>query len=479
MLGRHVLWRDRRAGSMQGMYAVINPATGREESRHPTASDAEIEQILTRSDAAARDLAGVGLDTRCGVLRRIADLHDERRDELAALVTTEVGKPIRQARGELGLVTAIYRYYADHAAEFLADDEITAGAQGSAIVRKLPIGPLLGIMPWNFPYYQVARFAAPNLAVGNTILLKPAPQCPGSALAQGAIIRQALAESALPADAYQTVLATDEQVETMIGDPRVSGVSLTGSERAGAAVAAIAGRNLKKVVLELGGSDPFVVLDAADVDRVVKRAVHARLSNAGQACNAAKRFIVLDELYDDFLGRFAAAMGRIEPGDPTLDSTFLGPLSSAAARDNLAAQVDGAVSQGATVHVGGRPADGPGFGYLPTVLTGVTAEMDVFAQELFGPVAVVYRAADEDEAVALANATPFGLGASVHSDDADRALRVADRLDAGMVSINEAGGSSADRPFGGVKRSGFGRELGSYGITEFVNHKLVRTAAAR
>jgi len=221
-----------------------------------------------------------------------------------------------------------------------------------------------------------------------------------------------------------------------------------------------------------------VVLDAADLDRVVKRAVHARLSNAGQACNAAKRFIVLDELFEPFMEKFAAAMSRIEPGDPKLDSTSLGPMSSEEARDTLEEQVDRAVAQGARVLTGGRRSDGPGYGYRPTVLTGVTAEMDVFNQELFGPVAVVHRAADEDDAVALANATPFGLGASVHSDDPERAARVADRLDAGMVSINESGGSSAELPFGGVKRSGFGRELGSYGITEFVNHKLVRTAPA-
>lgn len=460
------------------MYTVTNPATGREESRYATATDAEIAQLLDRSDAAARELAGTGLDRRCSALRRIADLHEDRRDELAALATTEVGKPIRQARGELGLVTAIYRYYADNAAQFLADDEITTAAGGSALVRKVPVGPLLGIMPWNFPYYQIARFAAPNLAVGNPILHKPAPQCPSSAQAQDTLVRQALAETGLPVDAYQTVLASNEQIETMIGDPRVRGVSLTGSERAGAAVAAIAGRHLKKVVLELGGSDPFVVLDAADLDRLVKRAVSARISNAGQACNAAKRFVVLDGLYEPFVEKFAAAMGRIEPGDPTDPGTFLGPLSSAAARDTLAAQVDRAVEQGATVQVGGRPADGPGFGYLPTVLTGVTADMDAYTQELFGPVAVVYRAADEGEAIALANATPFGLGASVHSDDPARASRVAERLDAGMVSINESGGSSPELPFGGVKRSGFGRELGSYGITEFINHKLVRTAAA-
>jgi len=463
------------------MYAVTNPATGDEVRRFGTATDAEIEQILARTAAAARDLAATTLDRRIAMLNRIADLHEQHRNELAALVTTEVGKPVRQARGEIALVASIFRYYAEHAARFLADDlitaEITPGTGGSAVVRKAPVGPLLGIMPWNFPYYQIARFAAPNLAAGNTILHKPAPQCPSSARAEDALVRRALTEAGLPPDAYQTVLATNEQIEEMIGDPRVQGVSLTGSERAGAAVAAIAGRHLKKVVLELGGSDAFLVLDSTDLDRVVKRAVSARLSNAGQACNAAKRFIVLDELYDQFLDRFTAAMARVEPADPTLESTFLGPLSSKAARDVIEAQVDRAVAQGATVRTGGRRGDGPGFGYLPTVLTGVTADMDAYTQELFGPVAVVYRATDEDDAVRLANATPFGLGASIYTDDPNRAARLADRLDAGMVTVNQAGGSSAELPFGGVKRSGFGRELGSYGITEFVNHKLVRTAA--
>jgi len=459
---------------MACMYIVTNPATGREESRYPIATDAEIDQLLGRSDAAAGELAGTGLDRRCAALRRIAELHDERRAELASLVTTEVGKPIRQARGELGLVTAIYRYYADHAAEFLADDEITAGAQGSAIVRKLPIGPLLGIMPWNFPYYQVARFAAPNLAVGNTILLKPAPQCPGSALAQGAIIRQALTESALPADAYQTVLATDEQVESMIGDPRVSGVSLTGSERAGAAVAEVAGRHLKKVALELGGSDPFIVLATDDLDAVVEAATLARLDNTGQSCNAAKRFIVVDGLYDDFLAKFTAAMAASPMGDPMARGTVLGPLSSVEAATRLQGQVDRAVAQGATVVTGGGSRDGA---YYPaTVLTGVTPEMDAYREEFFGPVGVVYRVRDEDAAVKLANDTSFGLGSYVYSNDPEQAARVADRIEAGMVYVNIVAADSPELPFGGVKRSGTARELGLLAADEFVNKKLIRTA---
>src|SRR6478672_1005374 len=405
------------AGNMACMYIVTNPATGREESRYPIATDAEIDQLLGRSDAAAGELAGTGLDRRCAALRRIAELHDERRAELASLVTTEVGKPIRQARGELGLVASIYRYYAERAAQFLADDEIPSGAGGSAVVRKVPVGPLLGIMPWNFPYYQIARFAAPNLAVGNTILLKPAPQCPGSALAQGAIIRQALTESALPADAYQTVLATDEQVESMIGDPRVSGVSLTGSERAGAAVAAIAGRNLKKVVLELGGSDPFIVLGTDDLDKTVEDAVAARIDNTGQSCNAAKRFIVIDELYEPFLEKFTAALTAVKQGDPRERETECGPLSSQVAADRLEDQVRRAVEQGATVVAGGKRN---GNYFEPTVLTGVTPENDVYREELFGPVAQVYAVGSEEEAVALANDTPFGLGSYVMTTDAEQ-----------------------------------------------------------
>lgn len=460
------------------MYTVTDPWTGQQISEHPSATTTDIEHVLAQT-AAATALADSTLDRRTAALHRVADLHDQRRDALAALVTTETGKPIRQARGEVDEVVSIYRYYGDHAAEFLADDEIAVTDGGSAVVRKAPAGSLLGIMPWNYPYYQIARFAAPNLAVGNTILHKPAPQCPSTALAEDAIVRQALTESGLPADAYQTILATNEQIETIIADPRVRGVSLTGSERAGAAVAAIAGRNLKKVVLELGGSDAFLVLDTTDLDRVVKRAVSARLSNAGQACNAAKRFIIVDDLYDDFVDQFGAAMDRVRPADPTLDSTFLGPLSSRAARDTIEQQVDHAVTQGATVRVGGRRADGPGYGYLPTVVTDVTPDMDLFTQEMFGPVAVVYRADNENDAVRLANATPFGLGASIHTDNPARAEHLANHFEVGMVSINEAGGGGAELPFGGTKRSGFGRELGRYGLTEFINYKLIRTAPLR
>jgi succinate-semialdehyde dehydrogenase/glutarate-semialdehyde dehydrogenase len=410
---------------------------------------------------------------RAELLGRVADLHAERRDELAAIITREMGKPIAQSAGEVDIVVSIYRYYAENGPGYLAEEPIDVVAGGTAVVRKEGLGALLGIMPWNFPYYQVARFAAPNLMLGNTILLKPAPQCPESALAMEAIFRDA----GFPEGAYATLFATNGQVADIIADPRVSGVSLTGSERAGAAVAEAAGRNLKKAVLELGGSDPFVVLDAdgAGMDRLVKRAVVARLANGGQACNAAKRFVVLDELYDEFVEKFTAALGAVTPGDPADPTTFLGPLSSQAAADTLQAQLDSAVADGATVLLAGGKAAADSAYFAPAVLADVTPDMAVYRQELFGPVAMVFRAGSEAEAVAIANDTPFGLGASVHSGDPERAARVADQLTAGMVSINEAGGSAAELPFGGVKRSGVGRELGRYGMEEFVNRKLVRT----
>ena len=322
-------------------------------------------------------------------------------------------------------------------------------------------------MPWNFPYYQVARFASPNLIVGNTILLKPAPQCPASAEAMQSIF----GDAGFPAGAYQTILASNEQIAEILADPRIRGVSLTGSERAGAAVAEIAGRNLKKVVLELGGSDPFILLGAEDLDDAVTAAVDARLDNTGQSCNAAKRFIVADELYDDFVEKFTERMRAAEPGDPTKEDTEIGPLSSATAAERLQDQLDRAVAQGAEVVVGGERKDN----WFPaTVLTGITPDNDAYREEFFGPVASVYRAGSEEEAVELANDTPYGLGSFVFCDDPEQALRVADSLDTGMVFVNGVGLDGAELPFGGVKRSGFGRELGRYGVEEFVNKKLIR-----
>ncbi|WP_067858359.1 NAD-dependent succinate-semialdehyde dehydrogenase [Nocardia shimofusensis] len=451
-------------------YATTDPATGEVLARFPEAADAEIDDALAASKTAYDDWRRVPSPERAALLRRVARLYRDKSEKLAALLTLEMGKPITQARGEVALSAAIYEYYADNAETFLADEPLTFSGTGTAVVRTEPIGPLLGVMPWNYPYYQVARFAAPNLVLGNTILLKHAQICPQSALA----IAEVFAEAGAPESVYRNLFASNEQVARIIADPRVQGVSLTGSERAGAAVAEVAGRHLKKYVLELGGSDPFLVLDAADLEQTVAAAVGNRMGNAGQACTASKRFIVLDEIYDEFLDAFVSAMRDQRPGDPTDPATTFGPLSSRRARDDLARQVDEAVAQGATVATGGRPVEGPGAYYEATVLTDVTPDMRVYREELFGPVAVVYRVPSVDAAVELANDSPYGLAAAVFGADAQLAAEVADRLETGMVWINGTSRSAPDLPFGGVKRSGVGRELSHYGIAEFANKKLIR-----
>ena len=328
---------------------------------------------------------------------------------------------------------------------------------------------MLGIMPWNYPYYQVARFAGPNLVVGNTILLKHAPQCPESAAA----MQPCTTTPASPPARTPTSTPRNDQVADVIADPRVQGVSVTGSERAGAAVAEIAGRNLKKVVLELGGSDPFILLSTDDLDGVVESAVAARLENAGQACNAAKRFVVASDLYDPFVDKLTAALTAVEPSDPSSPDAAMGPLSSDTAADRLDDQLQRAVAGGATLVGGARS----GNFVSPGVLTGVAPSNDAYREELFGPVAIVYRVESEDEAVEVANDTPYGLGSYVFTTDPDQALRVADRIEAGMVFVNIVGADAAELPFGGVKRSGFGRELGRYATEEFVNRKMIRVGA--
>jgi succinate-semialdehyde dehydrogenase / glutarate-semialdehyde dehydrogenase len=450
-------------------YAVVNPATGETLQTYPTITDAELDDAIGRADAAHRAWAASStVEERAGLLKRLAGLYNDQAQRLGEIIVREMGKPIEQAVGEVEFSAAIYDYYADNAASLLADEEIEpAEGGGTAVVRRSSYGLLLGIMPWNYPYYQVARFAAPNLAIGNTMLLKHAPQCPESAAAMEELFH----EAGFPQDVYINIYATNDQIADVIADPRVRGVSLTGSERAGAAVAEIAGRNLKKVVLELGGSDPFILLSTDDLDAAVESAVGARLENSGQACNAAKRFIVVDDLYDAFLERFTAALTAVQPADPAAEGTTVGPLSSTAAAERLDEQVQRAVAQGAKLSGGGRDGN---FFFSTGVLTGITPDNDAYREELFGPVASVYRVASEDEAVELANDTPFGLGSYVFTTDDEQALRVADRIEAGMVFVNAVGAEGAELPFGGVKRSGFGRELGRFGADEFVNKKLIR-----
>ncbi|MGY1989668.1 NAD-dependent succinate-semialdehyde dehydrogenase [Mycolicibacterium fortuitum] len=444
------------------LYIVTDPATGDVVKEYPTATDNEIDNALSVAVAASRTWAReTTVAERAALIRRVGELHAERADELGAIIVREMGKPLDAAIGEVKFSASIYEYYADHAETLLRDQPIELlDGTGEAVVTNSPYGVLLGIMPWNFPAYQVARFAGPNLCVGNTILLKHAPQCPESAAA----IQQIFDDAGFPPGAYVNIYATNEQVARLIEDPRVAGVSLTGSERAGAAVAEIAGRNLKKVVLELGGSDPFILLSTDDLDDTVAKAAAARLDNTGQACNAAKRFIVADDLYDAFLEKFTAAV--LAAAD---DIT---PLSSELAADRLQAQVDSAVEQGATLTSAGQRNGA----YFPTgVLTDVKPDNDVYHQELFGPIAMVFKAASEDEALELANDTPFGLGSYVFTTDAEQAKRVAAKIDAGMVFINGVQADGVELPFGGIKRSGFGRELGTLGIGEFINKKLIRT----
>jgi succinate-semialdehyde dehydrogenase/glutarate-semialdehyde dehydrogenase len=450
-------------------YAVVNPATGETLKTYPTISDDELKDAIDRADRAHREWARRSVADRAAVVRRIGELHDERKEELGEIIVREMGKPISQAVGEVEFCKAIYDFYADNAETLLADEHIPLlDGEGKAYVRRSSLGVLLGIMPWNYPYYQVARFAGPNLIIGNTILLKHAPQCPESAEAIAGIIH----EAGVPEDVYINIRATNEQVaDIIIPHPRVMGISLTGSERAGAAVAEVAGRNLKKVVLELGGSDPFILLKTDDLDAAVEAAVGARLENTGQACNAAKRFIVMDDLYDPFVEKFTAALTAVKPGDPTSPDTAIGPLSSSIATERLADQVQRAVDSGAKIVAGGEH-DGNFFS--TTVMTDITPDNPARREEFFGPVAQIYKVSSEDEAVELANDTPYGLGSYVMTSDEDQALRVAEQIEAGMVFINAVGAEGAELPFGGVKRSGFGRELGRFGADEFVNKKLIR-----
>lgn len=443
------------------LYAVVNPATGDVVREYPTATDKQIAEALASAQQAYRGWSKTStVAQRAALIRAVAALHSERREALAEIINREMGKTVQGALGEIDFSAAIYQYYADNAERFLTDEPIDLlDGEGSALIRRGPVGVLLGIMPWNYPYYQVARFAGPNLVLGNTIVLKHAPQCPESAAA----IQEIYNDAGFPIGAYVNVYATNEQVATTIADPRVQGVSLTGSERAGAAVAEIAGRNLKKVVLELGGCDPFIVLSTDDLDATVDAAIAGRFENTGQACNAAKRFIVAADIYDEFLTKFTAKVLQT--------AGELAPLSSVAAAKRLGEQVDRAVADGATLVSSGERK---GAHFPPGVLTGVSSESASYREELFGPVACVYKAASEDEAVELANDTPFGLGSYVFTTDAEQARRVADKIEAGMVYVNLVGADGVELPFGGVKRSGFGRELGRFGIDEFVNKKLIR-----
>ncbi|GAB3680919.1 NAD-dependent succinate-semialdehyde dehydrogenase [Saccharopolyspora tripterygii] len=454
-------------------YSVTDPSTGETVATFATHSDDEVRTRIDRADATYRKWARSSpVAERSALLGRVAGLYRERRENLAEIVVREVGKPITSALGEVDLSADIFQYYADKAEEFLADEQLELrDTPGKAIIRRGPIGTVLGIMPWNYPYYQVARFAAPNLLLGNTILLKHASQCPASAAA----IAQIFLDADFPVGAYEMLYATSAQIADVIADPRVQGVSVTGSELAGAAVARVAGQHLKKVVLELGGSDPFIVMSSNDLDATVEYALWARFyENAGQVCCGAKRFILADEIYEPFMEKFLAALRELRPSDPAKPDTLLGPVSSAGAAETLADQLNRAAEGGARVALGGGQE---GAFVEPTVLVDIAPGNEAAREEFFGPFAHIYRVSSEDEAIAAANDTPFGLGAYVFSADQEQALRMADRIEAGMVWVNTLGGEGPEVPFGGIKRSGFGRELGRFGVDEFANRKLIRTNA--
>ncbi|MDF8264875.1 NAD-dependent succinate-semialdehyde dehydrogenase [Luteipulveratus flavus] len=456
-------------------YRTENPATGEVEKTFDELDRDGALAAVEKAHTAYETWRQTSPQDRAQVLRRTAELYDERADELARAIAVEMGKPMREAKGEVKLSGSIYGWYAEHGPDLLEDEELDAQGALRSVVRKEPVGVLLGVMPWNYPYYQVARFAAPNLMLGNTILLKHAGICAASS----SLIEEVLRDAGLLEGGYINLFASSKLIPDVIADPRVQGVSLTGSEAAGASVAEAAGKNLTKSVLELGGSDPMVVLDAADVGTMAKVAARARLSNCGQACNSPKRMFVDDAIYDDFVDALTQEVEKAAVGDPTDEATRVGPMSSKDARDDLDEQVQDAVAKGATVRTGGKPLDRPGSFYAPTVLTDLTPKMRAWSEELFGPVAMVYRVSDADEAVRLANESSFGLSGSVWSDDPEKAAEVAARLDVGMAFVNEHGTTLPGLPFGGVKRSGYGRELSKEGMNEFVNRKLVRVAATK
>lgn len=450
-------------------YRVQNPATGEIVETFESATDAQIEQALASSEAVYREWRERSVQERAQVVGRVAELFEERKDELAGIIALEMGKSIAESIDEVEFARDIIAYYAVHGPSLITDYEIPSTIPGKAVIEHLPVGALLGVMPWNFPYYQVARFAAPNLLLGNTILLKHADICARSSLK----VQQLMEEAGVPVGGYQNVFASHEQIATMIADPRVQGVSLTGSERAGSIIGAQAGANLKKAVLELGGIDAMVVLDSDNVAEVAKTAWDFRTYNVGQVCNSNKRMIVMDDIYDEFVAELVKLAGGLTPGDQlNLGEGEYVPMSTRAAAETVDAQVKLAVEEGARVLAGGVLSAGPAAHYAPTVLVDVPRDSVSYREEMFGPVATVYRVSSDEEALELANDCALGLGGSVFSTDEARAARIASRLEVGMSHVNTIAAEAAEIPFGGVKRSGFGREMGPLGIGEFANKRM-------
>ena len=446
----------------------INPANGKLLRRFDPLTDEGIREKITLAAEAFYAYQTVPLEHRALCMRKLAAILEHETEDLATSITEEMGKPLHTARQEVLKCAAACRYYADTAARILAPESIPTDGNDS-YVRWDPLGVILAVMPWNFPFWQVFRFLAPALMAGNVGLLKHASNVPQCAIAIESLVRRA----GFPRGTFQTLLIDSRQVESVLGDKRVAAVTLTGSEPAGRAVAAQAGWLIKKSVLELGGSDPFIVMRSADLEVAVETAVRARCVNSGQSCIAAKRFIVVDEIYDDFESRFVAGMEAMRVGDPTKDTTDIGPLATASIVDELEAQVKAATSAGARILTGGERMVGDGNYFEPTVLVGVPRTSAVYREELFGPVAMLFRVANLDEAIQLANDTPFGLSASVWTRDSGEQQRFAKELQCGAVFVNAMVASDPRLPFGGIKHSGYGRELSAAGMREFLNAKTV------
>ena len=452
-------------------YQSVNPYDGKTLKTFKELTDKEFEAKIAAAETCFETWRHKPYAARAAIIAKAAAILHERADEFARIMTLEMGKRIGEARGEVEFSSRILAYYAKNAERFLAPTKLNPTV-GEAHMESSPMGVIFCVEPWNFPYYQLARVAGPHLMAGNVLLVKHAGIVPQCAIA----FEKLLIEAGAPAGLYTNLLISHEQSNRVVDDPRIKGVALTGSVAAGKSVAARAGQNIKISSMELGGSDAFIVLEDADLDHAVKWAVWGRMYNTGQTCCAAKRFIVVEPLADKFLTKFRTALAALKPGDPMDEKTTLGPLSSEPALLQLVEQVKSAVSHGAKVHLGGKRIDRPGSFMEPTILTDVKPDNPAFRDEFFGPVAMFFRVKDEDEAVALANDSDFGLGGSVYTKDIARGKRIASRVDTGMMFINNIDWSDAELPFGGIKDSGYGRELGDMGIQEFVNKKLVRVA---
>jgi succinate-semialdehyde dehydrogenase/glutarate-semialdehyde dehydrogenase len=453
-------------------YQSINPYNGELLKSFDEHSDQQLETAIATAATCYESWRQLSCAERAAIVAKAAVIMRERAEEFARPVTFEMGKLFAESLGEVTLSADILEYYATHAERFLAPEQLVPNS-GEAVVESSPLGVLFGVQPWNFPYYQLARFAGPNLMAGNVVMVKHSGTVPQCAIA----FEQLWREAGAPEGAYTNLLISHDQVLAVIDDPRIRGVALTGGVAAAKGVAERAGKNVKKSTMELGGSDAFIVLEDADLDKTLTWAVWAKMNNMGQCCIAGKRFIIVESLADRFIEKFKAAMEALTPGDPMDKATTLAPLSSEAALVQLLKQVEEAVAHGATLVLGGKRLDRPGSFMEPTILIDIAPDNPAYREEFFGPVALFFRVKDEDEAIALANDSDYGLGGSVFTQDIERGKRVASRIETGMVFINHPTWTAADLPFGGIKNSGYGRELSSHGIHEFVNKKLVRVAA--